>query len=87
MLLFTVCTFEDKTSPNRRNVVSLASTRYDMGSYSFPNYIRNSILCGWQQARYSDRFDWTRQRGRTPTWRTGPSGDKTTGKGKYSKLQ
>ena len=81
MMLLSVCTFEKQPSLMGREMTSLADTSYDMGSYNFPWYSRNSVLCGWTQVHNFDTFDWTRQRGKTPSWRTGPSGDKTTGKG------
>ncbi|XP_071487956.1 scavenger receptor cysteine-rich domain-containing group B protein-like [Diadema antillarum] len=34
--------------------------------------------CGWQQS-YHDDFDWTRRRGSTASFHTGPGGDHTTG--------
>ena len=37
-------------------------------------------LCGFTQAT-SDNFDWTRNRGGTPSASTGPSRDHTTGNG------
>ncbi|XP_077413210.1 uncharacterized protein LOC144043438 [Vanacampus margaritifer] len=39
-------------------------------------------LCHWSQL-VTDVFDWTRQSGSTPTFRTGPSSDHTTGHGHY----
>ncbi|XP_030581932.1 MAM and LDL-receptor class A domain-containing protein 1-like [Archocentrus centrarchus] len=39
-------------------------------------------LCQWNQMP-TDAFDWTRQRGSTPTMNTGPSSDHTTGDGHY----
>ncbi|XP_061696356.1 zonadhesin-like isoform X2 [Syngnathoides biaculeatus] len=39
-------------------------------------------LCQWKQLR-TDAFDWTRLSGSTPTLRTGPSSDHTTGHGHY----
>ncbi|XP_028986820.1 zonadhesin isoform X2 [Betta splendens] len=39
-------------------------------------------LCEWSQTP-TDAFDWTRQRGSTPTTMTGPSSDHTTGSGHY----
>ncbi|XP_077371361.1 MAM and LDL-receptor class A domain-containing protein 1 [Festucalex cinctus] len=39
-------------------------------------------LCHWSQL-VTDAFDWTRQSGSTPTFRTGPSSDHTTGHGHY----
>ncbi|XP_061653129.1 zonadhesin-like [Phyllopteryx taeniolatus] len=39
-------------------------------------------LCQWNQL-HTDVFDWTRRTGSTPTFRTGPSSDHTTGHGHY----
>ncbi|KAL4635942.1 IgGFc-binding protein-like isoform X1 [Arapaima gigas] len=39
-------------------------------------------ICSWNQL-HTDSFDWTRQRGSTPTSMTGPSSDHTTGDGHY----
>ena len=36
--------------------------------------------CGWTQ-RQDDKFDWIRARGRTPSARTGPTSDHSTGSG------
>ena len=46
----------------------------------------DSGLCsGWRQS-YSDDFDWTRNRGSTPSVGTGPSSDHTSGSGDLSSL-
>lgn len=37
-------------------------------------------FCNWEQED-TDAFDWTRDKGSTPTWWTGPSEDHTTGTG------
>ncbi|XP_056598963.1 zonadhesin-like [Triplophysa dalaica] len=41
-----------------------------------------SDICSWTQL-LTDVFDWTRQIGSTPTLKTGPSSDHTTGSGYY----
>jgi hypothetical protein len=42
----------------------------------------NGNLCGWSQAM-TDAFDWTMERGSTPTLMTGPSADHTGGAGAF----
>ncbi|XP_071503574.1 scavenger receptor cysteine-rich domain-containing protein DMBT1-like [Diadema antillarum] len=42
--------------------------------------------CGWQQSYYDD-FDWTRRRGSTASFHTGPGGDHTTGYGHYMYIE
>ncbi|KAJ8022250.1 MAM and LDL-receptor class A domain-containing protein 2 [Holothuria leucospilota] len=42
--------------------------------------------CGYYQ-RYDDEFDWTRHRGSTGSFNTGPSGDHTTGTGWYMYIE
>ena len=37
-------------------------------------------MCLWQSARFAD-MKWTRNRGQTPSYQTGPDGDHTTGIG------
>ena len=39
-------------------------------------------LCGWTNVQ-GDQFDWTRNRGGTPTGGTGPSGDHSSGSGEF----
>ena len=43
----------------------------------------NRLCYGWSQSS-SDIFDWTRQRGSTFSFNTGPSSDHTTGNGTYT---
>ncbi|XP_039517193.1 MAM and LDL-receptor class A domain-containing protein 1 isoform X2 [Pimephales promelas] len=43
-------------------------------------------ICAWTQLA-TDVFDWTRQRGSTPTSMTGPSSDHTTGSGFYMYIE
>ncbi|XP_056336956.1 MAM and LDL-receptor class A domain-containing protein 1 isoform X1 [Danio aesculapii] len=43
-------------------------------------------ICAWSQLP-TDVFDWTRQRGSTPTPLTGPSSDHTTGSGFYMYIE
>jgi len=87
--LVAVCTFEN--SPSRISPSTIVTNSPDdLGSYVLPENIRNDPMCGWFQFDNADNFDWTRQRGSTPSSKTGPSGDKTTGRGKnifyYSNL-
>ncbi|XP_058957005.2 astacin [Pocillopora verrucosa] len=42
--------------------------------------------CGFTQNK-NDKFDWTPRSGSTPSRNTGPSGDHTTGNGKYSYIE
>lgn len=42
--------------------------------------------CGFKQ-NINDKFDWTVRSGSTPSRNTGPSGDHTTGQGKYSFIE
>ena len=44
-------------------------------------------LCGWLQSVRHDTFNWTRVRGGTPSYDTGPIGDHTTGYGYYVYLE
>ncbi|XP_078360420.1 MAM and LDL-receptor class A domain-containing protein 1-like isoform X2 [Oculina patagonica] len=43
-------------------------------------------LCGFVQDK-NDVFDWTRLKGSTPSWQTGPSADHTTGNGYYMYIE
>ncbi|KAJ7393763.1 hypothetical protein OS493_003422 [Desmophyllum pertusum] len=43
-------------------------------------------ICGFEQNQ-GDDFDWTRRRGPTPSRRTGPNSDKTSGQGYYTYIE
>ncbi|XP_065061724.1 MAM and LDL-receptor class A domain-containing protein 1-like isoform X2 [Rhopilema esculentum] len=51
----------------------------------FVDLISCDFECGWCSLKQnkSDKFDWTRQNGRTPSYYTGPSYDHTTAKNGY----
>ena len=81
-----MCTFEPvAASSSKRSVQIPGRSRNDLGAYTYPLRFTNNRLCGWRQFRAFDQFDWTLQQGKTPSQNTGPSGDKTTGNGKYIK--
>jgi len=65
---------------NQQNVARTSSS-YDVGPYVFPSNIINDDMCGWNQLRQNDHFDWTRISGATPSTQTGPSRDATSGTG------
>jgi len=44
-------------------------------------------LCGFEQDKADDKFDWTRRNKNTPSGRTGPSQDHTSGKGYYAYIE
>ena len=79
----TVCTFEN--TPSRiPTSPAVSNSPDDLGAYVLPETIRNDRMCGWKQLT-GDDFDWTRQRGSTPSSQTGPDGDKTNGRGRNFK--
>ncbi|KAJ8022860.1 MAM and LDL-receptor class A domain-containing protein 2 [Holothuria leucospilota] len=68
----SMTTLYDITSLN--NEYSDVSCTFEYGS------------CGYNQMA-DDDFDWTRHQGATPSYRTGPPGDHTTGRGYYMYIE
>ena len=67
---FKFCDFTDDCGDNSDETSALCS-KYLSCSFE-------TSLCSWTQD-HGDQFDWTRRRGPTPTARTGPTRDHTTG--------
>ncbi|CAJ0959483.1 unnamed protein product, partial [Ranitomeya imitator] len=72
----TTSTTPDKTTITPKPIVSTTQGKCDIGC-SF-----DSGFCNWKQSK-SDKIDWIRWRGATPSELTGPSLDHTTGDGYY----
>ena len=78
--IFSVCSFENRSSTINQQQAFLTNSSYDLGPYVLPESVRNDVICGWKQ-RTDDDFDWTRRSGATPSFGTGPIEDNTFGDG------
>ncbi|XP_060761381.1 MAM and LDL-receptor class A domain-containing protein 1-like [Neoarius graeffei] len=69
-----------RIAPVQRNIPVPVKSNFSPGCRMNCSFDYN--LCTWTQL-LTDVFDWTRQQGSTPTSKTGPSFDHTTGAGYY----
>ncbi|KAK7488814.1 hypothetical protein BaRGS_00019949, partial [Batillaria attramentaria] len=68
------------TSTTRKPILPLHTSQ--LGGSTVDCDFESPNICGYQQVT-SDRFDWTRHSGHTPSANTGPDADHTTGHGYY----